>query len=171
MDYIVNSETEGIDFTRYSRYIESIRDLLPSHIYAFASDSQYFDLSSPSTLHDAWLESFDVREIAIGKRQEIRRMEATVILLGAFHDRLIRLHYTGITRYSFQAPPQYGKARYEHTAHGDLITHEIRLGHEGLFIHELLFERGATFFVECADIQHSEQPIKEETYHNIGTIT
>jgi hypothetical protein len=145
MEHIVNSETEGIDFGRYSAYIESIRDKLPPHVYSFASDPRYFDLSSHSSLHDAWLESVCVREVARGERHQIRRMEISIALLGPFHDRRIHLHYRGVTRYSLGAPPRYGEPRYEHTAHGDLFTHEIRLGHNGLLIHELLFERDATF--------------------------
>ena len=163
MEHIVNSETAGMDWTRYSRYVESIRDRLLAHVFAFASDSRYFDLSSHSSLHDAWLESLTVREVASGERQEIRRMEVAISLLGPFHDRRIHLHYTGVTRYTFGAPPRYGEPRYEHTAHGDLITHEIRLGRDGLLVHELLFERDATFLIECSDIRHSEERISHVT--------
>ena len=159
MEHILNPETGGIDFTTYSAYVASIREALPPHVYAFASDSRHFDLSSHSSLHDAWLESLTVREAASGERQQIRRMEVSLSLLGPFHDLRIHLHYTGVTRYDFTAPPRYDEARYEHTAHGDLHTHEIRLGHEGLLIHELLFERGATLLIECADLRHSEEAI------------
>jgi hypothetical protein len=58
---------------------------------------------------------------------------------------------------------RYGHSKYDHAAHGDLFTHEIRLGHEGLLVHELLFERDATFLIECSDIRHSEEPIKRDT--------
>ena len=161
MEHILNSENEGIDFGRYSAYVASIREALPPHVYAFASDPRHFDLSSHSSLHDSWLETLTVREAASGERQEIRRMEVSLCLLGPFHDLRIHLHYTGVTRYELTAPPRYGEARYEHTAHGDLYTHEIRLGHDGLLIHELLFERGATLLVECADIRHSEESIPD----------
>lgn len=162
MEYIVNSETEGIDWKRYSRYVDSIRNQLPAHVFAFASDSQYFDLGSHSSLHDAWLESFTVREDSSGERHEIRRMEVAISLLGPFHDRRIHLRYSGVTRYTFVAPPRYGEPRYEHTAHGDLLTHEVRLGRDGLLIHEFLFERDATFLIECSDIRHSEERIAND---------
>lgn len=163
MEYIINSETEGIDWTRYSRYVESVRGRLPPHVLAFASDSRHFDLSSHSSLHDAWLESFTVRECASGTRREQRRMEIAISLLGPFHDRRIHLSYTGVARYTCSAPPRYGELRYAHVAHGDLFTHEIRLGHDGLLVHELLFERDATFLIECADIRHSEEMIPRES--------
>ena len=163
MEYIVNSQAEGIDFTRYSAYVASIQHKLPPHVYSFASDPRYFDLSSHSSLHDAWLETLTVREAAGGARHEVRRMEVALCLLGPFHDRRIHLHYTGVTRYSFTAPPRYGEPRYEYTAHGDLLTHEIRLGHDGLLIHELLFERDAALLIECSDIRHSEENITNDT--------
>ena len=81
MEYILNSEREGIDFDRYSAYVESIRSRLPTHVYAFASDPSYF----------------------------------------------------------------------EHTGHGELITHEIRLAQNGLLLHEFLFERGSTLLIKCPD--------------------
>jgi hypothetical protein len=163
MDHILNSETEGIDFTRYSAYIESIRHKLQPHVYSFASDSRYFDLTSHSSLHDAWLESFTVQEVAVGENSEIRDMEIAISLLGPFHDRRIYLRYIGVTRYSFVAPPRYGESRYEHTSHGDLLTHEIRLGHDNFLIHEILFERDATFLIECSDIRHVEEVIARDT--------
>jgi hypothetical protein len=148
-----------IDIDRYHRYVESIRERLPEHVHAFASDPRFFDTTSHSSLHDAWLESFTVREAASGERHEIRRLEIEIILLGPFHDLRTRLRYTGVTAYSAFAPAKPGHPRYEHTAHGDLITHEVRLSDSGGLIHELLFERDATILIECADIRHSEEPI------------
>ena len=159
MEHILNSETDGIDFTRYSAYVATIQEMIPAHVYSFASDSRYFDLTSHSSLHDSWLESLTIREVASGERKEIRRMEVAICLLGPFHDRRIHLHYSGVTHYKFDAPPHYGEQRFEHTAHGDLFTHEIRLGHDGLLIHELLFENDSTFLIESSDLRHSEEMI------------
>ena len=163
MEHILNSETEGYDWIRYSHYVESIRDLLPSHVYAFASDSRYFDLNSHSSLHDAWLESLTVREVASGERRDIRKMEITITLLGPYHDQLIHLQYIGVTGYTFNAPTRHGENRFEHTAHGDLLTHEVRLSQSGLLIHELLFDHGTTFLIECSDIKHTEEKISDKT--------
>ncbi len=162
MKFIPNGKSGIIDHTRYRVYLESIREKLPPHVYAFASDIRYFNLESHSSLHDAWLENFIVREVATGETQEIRRMEIAIALLGPFHDRRIHLHYTGVTQYSFNAPPRYGEKRYKHTEHGYLITHEIRLDHEGLLVHEILFERDATFLIECSDVRHSEESLKHD---------
>jgi hypothetical protein len=163
MEHILNALTEGIDFTRYSAYVESIRHRLPPHVYAFASNSEYFDLTSHSSLHDAWLERITVQEAASGKRKEIRRIEIAVSLLGPFHDRRIHLAYFGVQRYSLVAPSTDGEPEYQNSSHGNLYTHEIRLGHENLLIHEILFERDATFLIECSDLRHCEELIPRDT--------
>lgn len=163
MEYIINAETEGIDFTRYFAYITTIRGKIPEHVFCFASDSRYFDLSSQSSLHDSWLESLTIREVAHGERKEIRRMEVSICLLGPFHDRRIHLHYRGVTHYTFRASSHDGDERLDQTAHGDLITHEIRLGYDGLMVHELLFENGATFLIEFSDFRHSEELITNQS--------
>ena len=155
-------EPGRIDFDRYARYVESIRDRLPKHVHAFASDPRFFNITSNSSLHDAWLESFTVREAASGQRHEIRRLEIQILLLGPFHDLRTRLHYTDVIGYSAFAPAKPGHPRYEHTAHGNLITHEVRLSDNGGLIHEILFERDATILIECADFRHSEEPIPSQ---------
>lgn len=157
MKYILNDQTEGIDYATYSAYLETIKEALPDDIYRFASDERHFDLSSASSLHDAWLESLTVREITSGSRNEVRRLEVRLCLLGAYHDRIIHLSYSGVERYSFDSPARPGEQRYTHTAHGDLLTHEIRLGADGLFAHELLFERGSTLLVEFSGFSHAEE--------------
>jgi hypothetical protein len=161
MEHILNSEVDGIDFDRYRAYIGSIRSKLPAHVYAFASNPEHFNLESRSSLHDAWLETLTLREAASGERNHIRILEINICLLGHYHDRRIHLAYTGVTQYSFVMPPRHGHPRYKHTAHGDLFTHEIRLGNSGLFLHELLFERDATLLIECADLVHSEEMISK----------
>jgi hypothetical protein len=159
MHYILNDKVEGIDYFRYLEYLQTVKRDLPDHIYAFASDFRHFDLSSPSSLHDAWLESLTVREVASGSRNEIRKLEVKLSLLGPYHDRTIHLTYSGVERYSFDSPARPGETRYSHTAHGDLLTHEIRLGTHGLFVHELLFERGSILLVEFSEFVHCEEPL------------
>lgn len=158
MEFILNPQTNGIDFDGYSAYVESIRGKLPKHVYAFASNPAHFNLDSHSSLHDAWLESLTVKENASGERRQIRQLEIQLCLLGPFHDRRIHLHYIEVLRYSLHGRPST-EPRYEHTAHGDLLTHEIRLGHDGLLIHELLFQSDSKILIESADIRHSEEAI------------
>lgn len=162
MEYIINSATEGIDFSSYLDYLLTIRTRMPEHIYAFASDPRNFDLTASSSLHDAWLESLNVREQASGSRNEVRRLEVSLCLLGPYHDRLIHLSYSGVERYLFDAPNRAGDARFDHTAHGDLYTHEIRLVRDGVFVHEFVFERGGTLLVEFSGFSHREEMLKRD---------
>ena len=158
MDYIYKHPGR-IDYPSYQRYLESIRDKLPGHIYSFAADINHFNFESHISLHDAWLETLTVKAVATGKRKEIRDLEINLTLLGPFQDRRILLHYTGVAQYSFAALSQPDRSAHQQSALGDLLTHEIRLGRDGLFIHELLFDHDAHFFVECVDIMHSEEAI------------
>ncbi len=155
MKYIYDSASGIIDFKKYSDYIESVKSSFPKHIYDFVSNENHFNLHAASTLHDAWLKSFTVQEIISGKRNKIRKTEISISLLGATHDRLINLYYSGITHYS-----NTYSALAENRAHGDLLTHEICLVDAGIFSHELLFENGS-IYIECADIQHNENLINE----------
>jgi hypothetical protein len=157
MEYILNSETLGIDFDRYKRYVDSIRDKLPPHIYAFAANTEHFNLTSHSSLHDSWIERLTMKETPNVAAD--RTLDIDLRLLGPFHDRRIHLRYTDVSQYSLSAPPKYEEPRFRSVWHGDLITHEIRLGHNGRFVHELLFARAATFLIECSDIRHSEELI------------
>ena len=160
MEYIRDPQTGIIDFDRYSAYLQTIRHKIPAHVYAFASDSRHFDLTSSSSLHDAWLESLTVAEPATGERGEIRSVEITLQLLGPFHDCRIHLRYTGLRHYCFTMP---GSIQPEGRTinHGDLVTHEIRLAAENHLIHELVFETGATLLIVCDDILHSEEPVQQ----------
>jgi hypothetical protein len=106
VEHILNSETGGIDFDRFRVYVESIRNKLPEHVYAFSSNPGHFNLGSRSSLHDAWLETLTVRETASGERKQIRQLEIQVCLFGPHHDRWIHLNYRGITQYSLHTPPQ-----------------------------------------------------------------
>lgn len=160
MKYILHDDADGIDHANYLKYLLTIRADLPDPLYAFASNSDHFGLSSASSLHDAWLESLIVQEIASGKRSENRKLEVRLCLLGPYHDRRIHLTYSGVERYLFDSPARPGEPRYAHTAHGDLLTHEIRLGTQGLFVHEILFERGSTLLVEFAGFSHHEEIFK-----------
>ena len=156
MEHILNSRSPGIDFTSYLSYVESIQDRLPPHIYVFASDPRHFDLSSPSSLHDAWLETLSVREVATGMRNEIRKTEISLTLLGPAHDRRIHLSYTGVTGYSFTMP-------FQSVAHGDLLTHEIRLGVGKSYIHEIQFQNESTLLIEYGDMKHTEEINQNQT--------
>ena len=155
MIYLVSDRVGGIDFESYRRYLASVRDQLPEAAYAFASDARHFDLTSRRSLHDAWLDSVTIREDASGSRHEIRRLAIDVVLLGPFHDRRIHLRYRGVHAYRFDVSAGEG-IRFTHTAHGDLLMHELRLRPGGGVVHELVFEREGNLLIECEDFSHDQ---------------
>ena len=148
----------GIDFAAYKAYLAGIEHQLPLHVAAFARDSRYYALDTPETLHDAWLESLTVTEPATGDRHQERQTQVELRCLGAFHDRIHVLTYTGVRRYAFSG-------NSVGAGHGDLYTHEVRLAADGVGVeHELVFVRHrsgvweATILVECAEFTHRMIP-------------
>jgi hypothetical protein len=150
----------GIDFDAYAAYLTRIEDRLPPHVAAFARDRRYYALDTPETLHDAWLESIAVSERATATRSQDRQTVVEVRLLGAFHDRIHVLSYSGVRRYAFSGH-RVG------AGHGDLYTHEVRLSAGGDALeHELLFVRRgraweATLVIECLDFTHRMVAVPE----------
>ena len=163
MKHILDEADNNINFDRYATYVETIKAKLPLHVYDFASNPELYNLSSKSSLHDAWLEHITISEPSSGERNEIRKLEIEMVLLGPHHDRTIKLKYMGVSKYNLGSPARPGEPRFTHTAHGDLHTHEIRLSSSGLIEHELLFERGTSFLIECEDLKHSEILIESGT--------
>jgi hypothetical protein len=65
-------------------------------------------------------------------------------------------------RFQGNSPARPGEPRYTHIAHGDLLTHEIRLGTQGFFVHEILFERGSNLLIEFSGFSHLEEILDAE---------
>jgi len=149
-------DARGPDWDGYVRYLESVRDALPEHVHRFASDPRHYDGRAPESLHDAWLDSLAIREDASGERHQVRRTAIDITLLGPYHDRRVHLRYRGVRAYHLEMPEDRG-IRYAHTAHGDLLMHEVRLGPQGGVVHELQFERRGTWVIECDDFTHEQE--------------
>ena len=66
----------------------------------FARSDWYSDRSDHRCPHDAWLESFEIAELADGQRKEKRRTAIVARLLGAYHDGTIVFRYSGVTKFS-----------------------------------------------------------------------
>jgi hypothetical protein len=89
MEYIQKFGEDQIYSDRYLAYISSIQDKLPAHVYAFAANPSYFNLESPSSLHDSWFSNLNIREKGSGKHGQFRKIDVEVILLGPRHNRHI----------------------------------------------------------------------------------
>jgi hypothetical protein len=143
-----------IDYQRYYQYLEEVKYVLDEEVYKFASNSDHFDLRSPNSLHEAWLEEFKITEDRI-KNFSSGYVSGAVTLLGPAHDRKIILEYTDVQGYNFSFD---SKALVLNNIfqHGDIYTHELRLD-EGVHVHEILFARGHRFLIKFGGFSYREE--------------
>ena len=160
MEYIFRDEQGVIHFDLYFTYLESVKECIPPHVYAFASDSKHYSLHDHASLHDAWLDYLHIIEPAEGERKELRKIEIEACFLGPFHDRRIFLSYKNVTSYSLQTPEAFTSLPSHRVGHGDLLVHEIRIHPSGDIIHEMEFSRGSTLLIHCSDLTHREELIR-----------
>jgi len=121
-------------------------------LFEFASNPENHDLSSPNSLHDAWLEQWCIAEVSLSNERRKRLVEINARFLGPRHDRHIFLTYKNVGRYTMQNPEEFEMA--PHIAHGDLLIHELTIIQDGLFEHELRFSRGTVFSVQFSGFEH-----------------
>jgi hypothetical protein len=156
MKYVIPQRGGG-DYRPYARYLESVKHLMPAHLFAFAANSENFDLSSPNSLHDAWLEQWCIAEVALPNERRKRLIEINARFLGPQHDRHIHLIYKNVGSYTTHNPEEF--ERLPRNAHGDLLIHELTVVRDGLFEHELRFSRGTVFSVQFTDFEHRVEVI------------
>ena len=154
MQYIL-TEDDVIDYNRYLRYLEGIKHLIDGNVYEFAANPDHFDLSSPKSLHDAWLEEFRVKETRKKESDEIL-ITGSIILMGPFHDRRVVLEYSGVSGYDFSFVGEDGRFSGGDPKHGDVLTHEIRLEGDAC-VHEILFAGGHRFLIRFKGLSHREE--------------
>ncbi len=142
------------DHQAYWNYLETIADRLPPYIAAFACDQNNYNLDHPNSLHDSWLESWNVREVCEGEDRAKRYLQVDARLLGSRWDRFISLTYRNVGHYKLDNPAMFVLPPSKETGHGDILVHEVRIAHNGSFAHEFLFSRGSRFLVEFEEFAH-----------------
>ncbi len=157
MKYIINNSMSEINYNSYLEYLVLNKDNFDPDVYNFASNFLYFDLSSPSSLHDSWLESLAVKEIRM-KGGADSKIEVEIILLGAFHDRKIHMRYEEVAGYEFIFNDAVSDLSEIRSRHGDIFTHEIRLENKG-YEHEIAFSDGAKFSIVFSKFKHWEESL------------
>ncbi|MGH9561627.1 MAG: hypothetical protein ACRD3S_09250, partial [Terracidiphilus sp.] len=70
----------------YRKYLSTIAGNLPRGVTAFAFCDWYYDGHNHRCPHDGWIEELAIIEPATGDRNEHRRIEIRLRLLGAYHD-------------------------------------------------------------------------------------
>jgi hypothetical protein len=154
MKYIRFDGQAGWDHTAYWAYLDSVRAKMPDPLYRFASNPANRDLTSSTSLHDAWLERFVISEVADPRTPKHRSLRMETSYLGPRHDVTIHITYGRVGAYDLRNPEGYRSPPSFETGHGDLLVHELRLGNEDSFEHELVFSRGSVFVVQFRDFEH-----------------
>lgn len=153
MSYLITATEEeiisGKAWKAYMTYLTSIKDRLPQTVYEFALADWHYDPRNPKCPHDAWVQEIKVKEIAEGERHEIRTTQIEITLLGAYHDRLLKVTYKDVTSHSINAT-------HSQLGYGDWLTDEIGLSETGQVLHEIKFHH-AFLRIECCDIIFQEQ--------------
>ena len=114
-------------------------------------NSSHYDLSSHSSLHDAWLEYVQINEKSTGARNEVRGTEIELCFLGPFHDKRLLLRYGAVANYRVWS--EEAKA-----GHGDLDTHEFGVSSEGMPFHQLAFRGNSGIYIEFSEFAYREAP-------------
>ncbi len=154
MKYLIPDENGILNTKKYFDYIHSIKEKVPKSVYDFASNDDHYNLLSHDSLHDAWLNFFEIREDASGARSENRKAIVNIELLAPFHDKKIHLKYKIVRRVSIEQ-----KECNVADGHGDLLIHEFRLGEESSIIHEIVFDHGGTYLIEFEDFEFNYEDI------------
>ena len=117
-------------FDGYLALLNEWQGRLPKHVYDFAGDIERHNLTSPRSLHDAWVESITVSEHRNDERPFDARLQIQLVLLGPMHDRKFSLVYTGVAR--FELGGVSNQHNVNDTFHGDLLKHRVILDADGI---------------------------------------
>ncbi len=141
-------------FKKYQNYLQANQSRFPKGAYQLATSDWYFNFADHRCPHDGWLESAALKECAWGDREQHRRLEFKVTLLGAYHDCYINLNYLNVTHYSLAAHNTY-------QGHFDWRYDEFRLSQSGRLIHEIEWASSShqgRWLIECDDVHYSCVP-------------
>jgi len=145
-----------VEFDAYFEYIRSVRTRMSDKAYSFASNFDHYRLDSRVSLHDAWVQSFQVSEVALGERRQTRKLAIELTLLGPYHNSVLRLSYSDVRSYTTDVRVEDAG----NIAHGDIAMHELIVDLEtGNLRHEIQFATGSIFRIECGDIEFQELPL------------
>ena len=139
MAYILTSQLHDDDdslagsaWDRYTVYLESVADRLPSSALALARSDWWFNSTDHRCPHDARLQALTVTEAP--SPDGCRAVSIQVRLQGAYSDGHLKLTYHGVTSHEFSWTPQTSEQPF---GHRDWRYDEFRLASPGLFEHEI----------------------------------
>jgi hypothetical protein len=154
MTFILSEDYRDEDvvaaFDKYRSYIENNKTYFPPSAYKLAVSDWYYNFSDHKCPHDAWLETLSIVEPSKGERNEIRKTEIKVKLLGAYQDGYIELNYRNVASFKIDAFNVKG-------GHSDWRYDEFRLSESGLLLHEIEWSGNkdtSKWLIEAEDIEY-----------------
>jgi hypothetical protein len=155
MAFILSNDERDEDvvkaFEKYRNYIETNKAKLPRSCYELAVSDWYYNFNNHKCPHDAWLENISILEPSDGERNEIRKTQVVVKLLGAYHDGYIELIYKNVASLKINA-------FNIKAGHSDWRYDEFRLSESGLLLHEIEwsgYRDTANWLIEAEDIEYN----------------
>lgn len=146
----------------YRRELERIQRKLRPNTRAFAMAEWHYDPSDPRCLHDAWLEAVTISERADPADAALRSLQIGVRLLGAYHNGFIELTYADVESYTLDMPYRRHPSAASRPSHGDWMVDEISFSQHGKIIHEIEWQNGGHWIIECNDIEYRWLPDPEQ---------
>lgn len=136
---------------RYYEHIASLKGRFPISAHELASSRWYYESQDHRCPHDAWLENLAIQEISYQDDKEIRRIEITVKLPGAYHDGYIEFHYPDVKSFSLSGTFHDLPGGSKNRGHRDWLYDEFRLSNHGWVCHEIEWEN-SRWLIESTDV-------------------
>jgi hypothetical protein len=131
-------------------YYDREKARIPLGASEFALAPWHFDVTDHRCPHDAWIQELRVFDSA-RETEHVRGTDIELILLGPFHDMTLKIKYSAVRSYVFEAAPQVALR-----GHGDWRYDEIHPTPNGVE-HHIAFER-ALLSITAEDLHYSWQP-------------
>jgi len=133
----------------YEIHLKTIAAKLPEPTKAFVMAPWYGDPTHHDCPHDAWLMNLALDATASADKD--RRLDLTLTLLGAFHDRVLTFKYFNVTECNFKIK-KHGK----HNT-GDWLNDEFDIIDQGFVSHEILWQFGEPWKIVSEYVEFSAE--------------
>lgn len=172
MTYILSKDLPPLDsnlhekrykqqWRAYEQHLQKIAKKLPPSVKEYAQAEWHYDPSDHRCPHDSWLEHIIIRELANGERSEIRSLEIEMRLLGAYHDGHLEFIYSDVESYCLNQPYREGRWETNEKGHKDWMVDEIDLSRHGYVWHEIEWQDGGHWMIECKSFEYRWIPKTE----------
>jgi len=141
----------------YLEYLGRMKGEFPSHALEFAAAAWHWDGSDPRCPHDAWLESFEMKEESIEPAGSKRNLLVKAKFLGAYHDGTFTITYHGVQKYILNKEPLEFPVNMG-SGHGDWQLDEVYLDDDNVVVHDIEFSNNGRWTIYCGDIEYEWFP-------------